>query len=118
MSRSDYAAAIAHARAAAAIGTDIADAPEALRFGNHDALVCGDSMAAVALTFAGEALYFWLHRGIDPARVLLANLTLVGGLRPGCIVLAAACTVALIALLRRDRGATGQRRAALATAAE
>jgi sulfoxide reductase heme-binding subunit YedZ len=73
---------------------------------------------AAALTFAGEALYFWLHRGIDPARVLLANLTLAGGLRPGCIVLAAACTVALIALLRRDRGETGQRRAALATAAE
>jgi DNA-binding winged helix-turn-helix (wHTH) protein len=55
VSRSDYAAAIAHARAAAQVGTDVADAPGALRFGNHDALVCGDSMAAVALTFAGDA---------------------------------------------------------------
>ena len=55
LARNDYAAAISHARAAASIGADAADAPEALRFGNHDALACGDSMAAVALTFLGDA---------------------------------------------------------------
>jgi DNA-binding winged helix-turn-helix (wHTH) protein len=55
ISRNDYAAAIAHARAAAAVDPATADAPEALRFGNHDALVCGDSMAALALTIVGDA---------------------------------------------------------------
>jgi predicted ATPase len=54
VSRNDYAAAIAHARAAAEVGSEVAGAPEALRFGNHDALVCGDSMAALALTFVGD----------------------------------------------------------------
>ena len=55
VSRNDYAAAIAHARAAASVDAGAADAPEALRFGNHDALVCGDSMAALALTYVGDA---------------------------------------------------------------
>ena len=56
VSRNDYAAAIAHARAAESVGAGAADAPEALRFGNHDALVCGASMAGVALTFVGDAV--------------------------------------------------------------
>ncbi|MGD9537856.1 MAG: sulfite oxidase heme-binding subunit YedZ [Alphaproteobacteria bacterium] len=72
---------------------------------------------AAALTIGGEALYFWLHRGIDPMRVLAANLSLAGGLRPGLIVLAVGAALALAALLRRDRGTTGRRREALATAA-
>jgi DNA-binding winged helix-turn-helix (wHTH) protein len=53
ISGDDYAGAIAHARAAAAAAAAVEPA-DALRFGNHDALVCGDSMAAVALTIVGD----------------------------------------------------------------
>jgi sulfoxide reductase heme-binding subunit YedZ len=72
---------------------------------------------AGALTIGGEALYFWLHRGVDPLRVLEANLTLAGGLRPGIIVLVVTLGIALVALLRRDREKDKQRRESLAAAA-
>lgn len=73
--------------------------------------------ASAVLTMVGEALYFWLHNGVDPTRVLEANLSLAAGLRPGWIVLAIASFIALIGVLRRNRGARRQDRP-MAAAAE
>ena len=54
------------------------------------------------VTALGEALYFWLRNGVDPSRVLLANLSLDAGLRPGWTVFAIVSGLALVAALRRD----------------
>src|SRR5579883_69431 len=51
-------------------------------------------------TALGEALYFWLALGVDPARVLAVNLTLMTGVRPACVVLAAGLAVTAAGLLR------------------
>ncbi len=63
------------------------------------------------LTVFGEALYFWLRNGVDPGRVLNANLMLDAGLRPGWTVFAIVAGLALAALMRRrramDRPASG-----------
>lgn len=56
-------------------------------------------IGAGLLTAFGEAAYFWLVNGIDPTRVLEADLSLDSGLRPGWIVLAAGLAVAAIAAL-------------------
>lgn len=45
-------------------------------------------IAASLLTALGESLYFWALHGVDPLRVLPANLSLMAGLRPSWIVLA------------------------------
>lgn len=70
------------------------------------------------LTALGEAIYFWLRNGVDPARVLLANLTLDAGLRPGWTVLAILLGLALLAILRRDRRGRQRARQHLASAAD
>jgi sulfoxide reductase heme-binding subunit YedZ len=44
--------------------------------------------AAGLATAAGEAVYFRLVMGVDPALILSANLTLDVGLRPGWVVFA------------------------------
>jgi len=58
------------------------------------------AIAAPLLTAAGEALYFWIGYGVDPMRVLDANLTLQTGLRPAVIVLGLAVAVTVIAAVR------------------
>jgi len=65
---------------------------------------------AGVLTGGAEAVYLWLHNGIDPTRVLLANLSLAVGLRPAWIVFAAGCGVILLALVRRERDPRRERR--------
>ena len=45
-------------------------------------------------TALGEAVYFWLKLGTDPARVLSANLMTSVGIRPSWVVLA--ITVGLV----------------------
>ena len=45
-------------------------------------------IAASLLTALGEAGYFWALHGVDPLRVLPANLSLMAGVRPSWIVLA------------------------------
>ncbi len=45
------------------------------------------AVAAGILTTLGEAGYFWAVNGIDPLRVLPANLSLMAGVRPSWIVL-------------------------------
>ena len=46
------------------------------------------SLVVPVLTALGEAAYFNLARGVDPARVVAANWSLALGLRPAAIVLA------------------------------
>ena len=56
-------------------------------------------LVAGAATALGEAVYFWLAMGVDPVRVLGADLSLATGLRPGWVVLAAGLAVTLAAAL-------------------
>lgn len=84
------------------------------RFGERGRVPMWTVLALVPLstllTMMAEALYFWLHNGVDPGRILIANLSLeAGGLRPGWIVAAAAGAVALIALLRHVRISPSER---------
>lgn len=58
------------------------------------------SVAAGLLTAAGEAAYYWLHNGVDPARLLGAYLTLDTGVRPGWVVLAGDLLVTAAAVAR------------------
>ena len=57
-------------------------------------------LAAALATAAGEALYFRLVLGIDPALILAADLSLAAGLRPAWIVLAIGAAVTLAAAWR------------------
>jgi len=57
-------------------------------------------LAAGLATAAGEAAYFRLGLGIDPALILSANLTLDVGLRPGWVVLAVGLAVTALAAWR------------------
>ena len=52
------------------------------------------------LTALGEAAYFNLARGVDPARVVAANWSLALGLRPAAIVLALGLGVTAIGAAR------------------
>jgi sulfoxide reductase heme-binding subunit YedZ len=58
------------------------------------------SLAAPVLTALGEATYFWIALGVDPARVLAANWSLVAGLRPAAVVLGLGVTVTAIGAAR------------------
>ncbi|MFI4988062.1 MAG: sulfite oxidase heme-binding subunit YedZ [Alphaproteobacteria bacterium] len=58
------------------------------------------TLAAPAATALGEALYFWLKLGVDPARVLMADLSLAAGVRPALIVLVAGVLVLAASVLR------------------
>lgn len=63
-------------------------------------VLIGLSFGAGLLTALGEATYFALFTGIDPTRVLEANLSLVAGLRPSWIVLAIALGIVALAVAR------------------
>ena len=58
------------------------------------------SLAAPALTALGEAAYFNLALGVDPARVLAANWSLTLGLRPAAMVLALGIGVTVLGAVR------------------
>lgn len=79
--------------------------------------------AGIAIATAlGEAGYLWLRLGVDPARVLAADLVFKFGPRPAWIVLMVGLAVAAVALLRhsagrRHRARRGERRRALAAEA-
>jgi methionine sulfoxide reductase heme-binding subunit len=64
------------------------------------AWVCALSLAVPALTALGEAAYFNLALGVDPARVVAANWSLALGLRPAAIVLALGLGVTAIGAAR------------------
>lgn len=57
-------------------------------------------IAAAVLTALGEALYFYLTLGVDPMRVLNANLSLDTGLRPAIVVLGLGLAVTLAGAVR------------------
>jgi sulfoxide reductase heme-binding subunit YedZ len=57
-------------------------------------------VVAAALTGLGEAIYFWAKMGVDPLRVLRADLSLAIGIRPAWIVLATAAAITLLAMVR------------------
>jgi methionine sulfoxide reductase heme-binding subunit len=59
-----------------------------------DLWVGGLSLAATLVTAVGEAIYFRLALGVDPMRVLQADLSLAAGIRPAAIVLAVGIAVA------------------------
>ena len=63
--------------------------------------LAGLSLAVPALTALGEALYFRLALGVDPARVLSANWSLVLGLRPAAVVLVLSLAMTLLTALRQ-----------------
>lgn len=63
-------------------------------------VLLGLSVTAGVLTACGEAGYFWLKLGVDPLRVLTANLTLATGLRPAWIVFGAGLLFTVAAALR------------------
>ncbi|HUH84238.1 MAG TPA: protein-methionine-sulfoxide reductase heme-binding subunit MsrQ [Stellaceae bacterium] len=77
-------------------------------------------------TTAFETTYFWMKTGVDPVLVLMANLSLDTGVRPGLVVLAVGTAITALAglalLWRPKRGSRGgtraPARAATATAAE
>jgi methionine sulfoxide reductase heme-binding subunit len=58
------------------------------------------SLIAPALTALGEAAYFWIALGVDPARVLSANWSFVAGWRPAAIVLGLGLGVTAIGMVR------------------
>ncbi len=74
------------------------------------------SLASGILTALGEAVYFWLHNGIDPLRLLNAYLTLDTGVRPGWIVLAGGLAVTAAAIVRAMVDRAGGRAPSSATA--
>jgi sulfoxide reductase heme-binding subunit YedZ len=58
------------------------------------------SLAAPVLTALGEAAYFWIALGVDPARVLSANWSLLAGLRPAAVVLGLGVAVTTVGAAR------------------
>src|SRR5438067_7781024 len=58
------------------------------------------SLAAAALTALGEAAYFWIALGVDPARVVSANWSLIAGWRPAAIVLGLGVAVTAVGMAR------------------
>jgi methionine sulfoxide reductase heme-binding subunit len=67
-------------------------------------------VAASVLTAGGEALYFWLAYGADPARVVAANWSLALGVRPAAAVLGLGLAVTAAGLLRALTAAPAKRR--------
>ncbi len=55
---------------------------------------------AAGLTALGEAAYFWFKLGVDPARVLAADLSLTVGVRPVWVVLAIALALSAAGAVR------------------
>ncbi len=68
------------------------------------------ALGAAALTALGEAGYFWLRMGVDPARVLAADLMFRFGPRPAWIVLMVGLAVAAIARFRQSAGRQNRER--------
>jgi methionine sulfoxide reductase heme-binding subunit len=67
------------------------------------------SAGAALVTALGEAAYFGLFTGVDPTRVLEADLSLAAGVRPAWVVLAAGLALTAAALLRDASAAPAAR---------
>jgi hypothetical protein len=64
--------------------------------------IVGLSIASTLFTALGEAVYFWLKLGADPALVLSANLMTTVGMRPSWMVLAITLGLALAGQLMQQ----------------
>jgi sulfoxide reductase heme-binding subunit YedZ len=60
-------------------------------------------LAAALGTALGEALYFALKTGVDPLRVLAADVTFAAGVRPGWVVLALALALTALSVIRKQK---------------
>lgn len=78
------------------------------------AMLAGAAVACGALTALAEAGWFWAATGVDPARVIQADFSLVSGLRPGWLVLAICLTLALVGAAIPAAANWRRRRASLA----
>ncbi|TWT05002.1 sulfite oxidase heme-binding subunit YedZ [Reyranella sp. CPCC 100927] len=67
------------------------------------------TVLATAGTAIGESIYYWIKLGVDPTRVLAANLMFSPSIRPAWIVLAIGLAVAAAAAARRDWTRTAAR---------
>ena len=72
---------------------------------------------SAVLTALGEASYFWIKLGVDPVRVLAANLSFDIGARPAAVVLAIAVALSAAGALRAALRRAGPRTALTAPAA-
>jgi sulfoxide reductase heme-binding subunit YedZ len=68
------------------------------------------ALAAAALTALGEAAYFWVAMGVDPAQVLAAHLAFDIGIRPAWVVAGIGAAVALVAGASQALDALADRR--------
>jgi sulfoxide reductase heme-binding subunit YedZ len=59
------------------------------------------ALLAALGTALGESIFYWIKIGVDPTRVLEANLMFTSGLRPAWIVLAICLAVAVAGLARQ-----------------
>lgn len=72
--------------------------------------VGGLSLCAALVTAIGEAVYFRLALGVDPIRVLGADLSLATGVRPAAVVLAIGLSVTAAGVLRTNLARSARRR--------
>lgn len=72
-------------------------------------VLAGAAIAAGLLTAAVEFTWYGLATGVDPFRVLTANLVFAYGLRPAWIVLVAGLAVALLPWLKQAYGLASAR---------
>lgn len=74
------------------------------------------ALAATLMAALGEALYFRLAFGVDPLRVLTADLMTSTGVRPAWVVLAATASVAVLAFVRASLDRRSRRPVVIAAA--
>jgi sulfoxide reductase heme-binding subunit YedZ len=74
--------------------------------------VGGLSLAAALVTAIGETVYFKLAFGVDPIRVLQADLSLATGIRPAAFVLAIGILLTAAGAIRAIRGRPANHRIA------
>jgi sulfoxide reductase heme-binding subunit YedZ len=74
----------------------------------------GVSVAAALVVAFGEAVYFRLALGVDPMRVLAADLSLRAGVRPALVVLASGLAVAAAGAVRAQLARPAGRRLSFA----
>ena len=65
------------------------------------------ALLAAGGTAIGEAIYYWIKRGVDPTLVLAANLTFDPSIRPAWIVLAICLAVAVASAMAGRFNAAG-----------
>jgi sulfoxide reductase heme-binding subunit YedZ len=59
------------------------------------------ALLAAAGTAVGESIFYWIKVGVDPTRVLAANLMFTPSIRPAWVVLAICLAFAMVGLVRQ-----------------